>query len=139
MRTLTLLLLGLMLSGCATTAPRDAAVRAVAVETFGNDANLKIHEVMYVGPLSSALASLGTSYELELADSMQPGATHALDLAVWSYSSSKAASVLIRALRYPGVQRLPHLRLLFVGEKKDADRVRSAVEATGAKFFWHER
>jgi hypothetical protein len=30
------------------------------------------------------------------------------------------------------------LRLLFVGNAQDAERVRLAVEATGAKFFFHQ-
>jgi hypothetical protein len=94
---------------------------------------------MYAGPLSSALSSMGTSDELALASDMQRGASQNLDLAVWSESSSKAASTLLRALRYPAVQKFPHLRLLFVGDAPDAERVRSAVEATGAQFYFHQR
>ncbi|MBI5773082.1 MAG: hypothetical protein HZA89_04975 [Verrucomicrobia bacterium] len=138
MKILTSLFLAALLVGCATT-PRDTSIRAAAVQTFGSDTNLKIHEVMYTGPLSSALSSMGTSDELALASTMQRGATQNLDLVVWSESSSKVASTLLRALRYPGSQKLPHLRLLFVGKAQDGERVRSAVEATGAKFHFHQR
>jgi type IV pilus biogenesis protein CpaD/CtpE len=137
-KTLTLVAISLLLAGCATT-PRDADIRTAAVQIFGSDANLKIHEVIYAGPISSALSGMGTSDELALSSDMQPGAQQNLDLVVWSYSSSKAASVLLRALRYPGVQQLPHLRLLFVGDAQDADQVRLSVEATGAKFYFHQR
>src|SRR5437870_2576651 len=122
MKTLTSLFLAALHVGCATT-PRDTSIRAAAVQTFGGDANLKIHEVMYAGPLSSALSSMGTSDELALVSDMQRGATQNLDLVVWSESSSKAASTLLRALRYPGVQKLPHLRLLFVGDAQDAEQI----------------
>ena len=132
------LFLAIVLAGCATT-PQDARIRAVAVQTFGSDTNLKVHEVMYAGPISGALSNLGSSEELALASDLQPGASQNLDLAVWSDSSSKAASVLLRALRYPGVQRLPHLRLLFVGDSQDAGRVRPSVEAAGAQFYFHQR
>jgi hypothetical protein len=94
---------------------------------------------MYAGPVSSALSNMSTSEELALASDMLPGATQNLDLAVWSDSSSEAASVLLRALRYPAVQRLPHLRLLFVGDQQNAERVRQSVEATGAQFYFHQQ
>jgi len=136
MKILTSLFLAALLVGCATT-PRDTSIRVAAVQIFGSDTNLKIHEVMYAGPLSSALSSMGTSEELALWSVMEKGETQNLDLVVWSDSSSKAASTLLLALRYPGVQRLPHLRLLFVGKAQDAERVRSAVEATGASFYFH--
>ena len=136
MKILTSLFLAALLVGCATT-PREASIRVAAVQIFGSDTNLKIHEVMYAGPLSSALSSMGTSEELALWSVMEKGATQNLDLVVWSDSSSKAASTLLLALRYPGVQRLPHLRLLFVGDAQDGERVRSAVEATGASFYFH--
>jgi hypothetical protein len=138
MKTFTSLLLAVSLVGCATT-PRDGNIRTVAAQVFGSDTNLKVHEVMYAGPLSSALSSMGTSDELALTSDMQKGATQSLDLVVWSESSSKAASTLLRALRYPGMQKLPLLRLLFIGDAQDGERVRSVVEATGAKFYFHQR
>lgn len=136
MNIITTVFLALVLVGCATN-PRDARLRDTAVQTFGTDANLKIHEVLYVGPVTSALSGMGTSEELALVSAMQPGTSRATDLVVWCESSSKAASVLLRALRDPGVQRLPQLRLLFVGTTQDAERVRQAVETTGAKFYSH--
>ncbi|MBI5686002.1 MAG: hypothetical protein HZC54_13095 [Verrucomicrobia bacterium] len=138
MKPLTSLFLVVLLVGCATT-PRDTNIRTVAAQTFGGATDLKIHEVMYSGPISGALSNIGTSDELALASDMKKGANQNLDLVVWSMSSSKAASTLLRALRYPAVQKLPHLRLLFVGDAQDGDRVRSAVEATGAKFYFHQK
>jgi hypothetical protein len=135
-----LILLAICLSfvGCAT--PQDADMRTLGIQTFGTDANLKIYCVTYSGPMTSALSTgLGnTSEEVDLASEMQTAKTRNVDLVVWSDSSSAAASTLLRALRYPSVQGgLSQLRLLFVGDAKDADRVRPAVEATGAKFYYH--
>ncbi len=140
MKTFTFLFVAIIVVGCATT-PRDASIRDIAVQTFGSDTNLKIHEVIYADPITSALSSLGASAELALWSDMRPGATRNQDLAVWSYSSSKAAAVLLRAFRYVGIgtQRLPHLRLLFIGDSQDAERVRSVVEASGAQFYFHQR
>jgi hypothetical protein len=132
------LALTLLLAGCATTPP-DTAIHALAVQTFGTDTHLKLHEVMYSGPFSSAISSMGTSDDLALASDLQPGATQDLDLVVWSDSSPKAAATLFRALRYPGVQSLPHLRLLLIGNPVDAEHVRPTLEATGAKFYFHQQ
>lgn len=131
-------LLILLLAGCATTSPRDAKMRAIGVQTFGTDAFLKVEEVLYAGPISGALSNLGTSDQLALVSAMRPRSGQRVDLVVWSESSSKAASTLLRALRYPGMQTLPQLRLLFIGDTHDAERVRPAVEATGAKFYFHQ-
>jgi hypothetical protein len=136
---LILLAICLSLVGCAT--PQEGQMRALGIQAFGTDTNLKLHYVTYAGPVSSALSTgLGnTSEELALASEMQVAKTTNVDLVVWSDSSSTAASTLLRALRYPGLQGgLSQLRLLFVGDAKDADRVRPAVEATGAKFFFHQ-
>ena len=137
-KILTCAAISLLLAGCATP-PRDADIRAAAVQILGTNTNLKIHEVLYAGPMSSVLGALGTSEELALASAMQPGATRDLDLVVWSRSSSKAASVLLRALSYPGAQQLPHLRLLFVGDSQDAGRVRQPVVAAGARFYFRQK
>ncbi len=128
----------LLLAGCATTPP-DTAIHAIAVQTFGTDTHLKLHEVMYSGPFSSAISSMGTSDDLALAADLRPGASQDLDLVVWSDSSPKAAATLFRALHYPGVQSLPHLRLLFIGNPADAEHIRPTVEATGAKFYFHQQ
>lgn len=140
MKTLTSLFLAILLVGCATT-PRDTEIRAIGVQVFGGDTNLKIHEVIYAGPISSSLSdTLGdTSEELALASDMRVGGSQNIDLVVWSESSSEAASKLLRALRFFGIQELPHLRLLFVGDAQDAERVRPAVEATGTKFYFHQQ
>jgi hypothetical protein len=137
MKAACALLVMILLTACSTTSTansRDARIHSAAVETFGSS-NFKTHEVFYSGPLSGALSSLGTSEELALAAILEKGSAEPLDLVVWSESSSKLASTLLRALRYPGLQRLPKLRLLFIGDEADANRARPAVEATGAKFF----
>ena len=133
-----IVLFPLLLVACATSesaARRETPIRTMAVEAFGGDANLRIHEVMWAGPLSGSLSSLSTGDQLALEEALASGAIRPLDLAIWSNSSSKLASTLKEALRYPNVQKLPQWRLLFVGNAADAEKVRPAVEATGAKFF----
>jgi hypothetical protein len=138
LRSLSFALTCLLFAGCATTSPKDAQLRAIGVQTFGTDAYLKIEWIPFAGPISDALSNLGTSDELDAAAAMKPGVSQRLDLIVWSESSSKAASTLLRALRYPGLRQLPQLRLLFIGDAQDAERVRPAIEAAGATFYFHQ-
>ncbi|MDB6122233.1 MAG: hypothetical protein JWQ71_1226 [Pedosphaera sp.] len=128
----------LLLAGCATTS-RDADLHAAGVKTFGTDANLVVHEVRYTGPISNVVSGLTTNDELALASDLKAGTSRDVDLVIWSYSSPKAAATLLRALRYPAVQKLPRLRLLFAGDAQDAEKIRPAVEATGAKFYFYQR
>jgi hypothetical protein len=110
-------------------------------QTFGTDAYLKVVWIPYAGPLSNAFSSgLGnTSDELAVADAMLAAKNQRADVLVWSDSSSKTASTILRALRQPGLQNgLQQLQLLFVGNPQDAERVRPGVEATGAKFYFHQ-
>jgi len=138
---LVLISLNLFFAGCATTPPRDTEMHELGKQTFGTDAYLKVVWIPYAGPLSDALSSgLGnTSDELAVADAMLAAKSQKADLVVWSDSSSKTASTILRALRNPSLQSgLEQLQLLFVGNAQDADRVRPAVEATGAKFYFHQ-
>lgn len=133
------LVASLFLSSCAITPPHDKELHALATKTFGTDANVNVEWIPYAGPISSGLSSaLGnTSDELAIASAMMKAKEQPVNLVVWSESSPKAASTILLALRYPGVQAgLQQLRLLFVGNQEDAAKIKSAVEATGAKFYF---
>src|SRR5258706_5551537 len=103
---LILIAFNLFVAGCATTPPRDAQMHELGKQPFGTDAYLKVVWIPYAGPLSNALSSgLGnTSDELAVADAMLAGKNHRADVLVWSDSSSKTASTILRALRQPGLQ-----------------------------------
>src|SRR5205823_2909617 len=93
--------LALFFGGCATIDPRVPKIRDIAVQTFGTDDDLRIHEVLYTGPLSSALDNVlgSSSDELALASEIARAQSQKVDLVVWSNSSRAAASTLRRALR----------------------------------------
>jgi hypothetical protein len=138
MKTVLILTLAIFLVGCRTV-PRDLDVRAIAIQTFGTDQNLIVHQVEYTGWLRSKISNMGSRDDYALWTDIQPATANDVNLAVWCGSSSVAAKALLRALQYPGIKKLPHLHLLFVGDVKDAEAVRPAVEATGATFYFHQR
>jgi hypothetical protein len=130
-----------LFSGCSTAPPDTEKMRLLGQQTFGTDAYLNVIWIPYSGPISSALdTGLGdTSDELAVADSMLAAKSKKVELVIYGDSSSKTASTILRALRNPGLQNgLGQLEVLFVGDAKDAERVRPAIEATGARFFFHQ-
>ncbi len=131
----------LFLAGCATNS-RDAQLRAIGVQVFGTDANLKVHNVFYGGPTGSTMSDgFDTANDQSaLAADMKAAKSQKVDLVVSSQSSRLAAATLWAALHDPGLHDgLQQLRLLFVGNPEDGDRIKPAVEATGAKFFFQQK
>jgi Spy/CpxP family protein refolding chaperone len=134
-------LLALALAGCATTSSHEAQLRAAGVQAFGTDANLKVHNVFYGGPGNSMSDGMDMDADQRaLIADMRAAKSHPVDLVVSSQSSRLAAGMLWAALHNPAVRSgMGQLRLLFVGNQEDADRLKPVVEATGAKFFFQQK
>jgi hypothetical protein len=138
MKVLISLFLVILLAGCATS-PREVNIRSIAVQTFGNDRNLTIHEVVYLKP--HLYGGIAGSYDSSddygsLANEMRPGEIRDRNLVVWGASSAWTANVVLATLNsYASTTKLQHLRLLFIGDLKDAERIRPVIEARGAQFF----
>jgi hypothetical protein len=63
-----------------------------------------------------------------------------VDLVVWTEPHGEATYAIEHGLRWiPRSERLDKLNFLFVGDAPDADRLRPEIEATGAKFYFHQR
>jgi len=131
----------LLLAGCATTPSHDAQLRAMGVQAFGTDANLKVHDIFYGGPGDSLSDAFDATTDVSaIAAHMKAAKSQNVDLVVSSSSSHLAAATILAALRSPSLRGgLQQLRLLFVGTSEDAARLKPKVEATGAKFLFHEK
>ena len=139
-RLLVVIIGGFLFAGCATT-PVDSQARALCVQTFGTDAYFKA--IWLSGSHTEAFASsfLGdTGPQLQIAGAMKAGEKKRVDLVVWSESNVGVTDAIDRALRYiPETERLTNLNFLFVGDTSIADYLRPEIEATGAKFYFHQR
>jgi hypothetical protein len=136
MKIFTSLFLATVLVGCATN-PQVSNIKTVAKQTF-SDTNPIVHEVIplqYTEPYDYG----PSNSDLDLRFHMLEGEIQNVDLVVWGTSSDHTARTLLTALQYTQAHRLSHLRLLFVGDPKDAERVRLTVEARGAQFYFHQR
>jgi hypothetical protein len=141
LKSLTLVLTGLLFAGCATTTPVDSQAKALCVQTFGTDVYFKV--VWIAGSHVDAFAStfLGdTGPQLNIASAMEAGENKRVDLVVWSDSNVGVTDAIDRALKYiPETERLNNLNFLFVGDAAIADYLRPEIEGTGAKFYFHQR
>jgi hypothetical protein len=137
MKQVVIVFVLLAVGGCAGS-PHYARIHDEAAEILGRS-NVLSHEVPYDDFVTAALFTRNAPDELALVSDLQPGATQKLDAIVWGKSSSHTAAVLMRALGYPALRRLPYLRLVFIGDFQDAERVRPSVEASGAKFFFRQK
>jgi hypothetical protein len=129
----------LFIAGCATTTPRDAQLRTLGVQQFGTDANLKVHTIFYSGPSGSTLSDDGNDEAALLVD-MKTAKTQKVDLVVSCESSHHAAAIIWAALHDPALRSgMQQMRLLFVGDQKEADKLKPIVEATGATFLFQQK
>ena len=142
-KTLKLLkfgVIGLLLTGCVTTLPVDSSARALCIQTFGTDAYLKVLWLPIGKVENFTMILLGnTARQYEIAAAMASAQEKRVDLVVWTEPNSSAAFVIEKSLRIPRPDRLERLNFLFVGDVSDADRLRPKIEATGAKFYFHQR
>jgi len=131
----------LLLAGCSTTPSQDSQLRAIGIQTFGTDANLKVHDIFYGGPGENMSDEFDASTDVgAIASHMKAAKSQKIDLVVSSKSSHLAAATVLAALRSPSLRSgLQQLRLLFVGTPEDAARIKPVVEATGAKFYFHAK
>ena len=130
------------IAGCATTTPRDAHLRALGVQQFGTDANLKVHNIFYGGPSGSSMSDQfdDNSDQAALIVDMRTAKTQKVDLVVSCESSRRAAATIWAALHDPALRSgLQQLRLLFIGDVRDADKLKPIVEATGATFYFQQK
>jgi hypothetical protein len=140
-RLLTFVFFGLLFAGCATTTPVDSQARALCVQTFGTDAYLKVLWLPISHVEGFSMVVMGnTGPQAQIASAMESAKDKRVDLVVWTEPHAVAAFAIERALRYiPRNMSLDHLNFLFVGDASDADRLRPEIEATGAKFYFHQR
>ena len=128
----------LVIAGCAMSTPRDAQIRALAVQTFGTDANLKVHNIFFGGPSGASVSDEfdeGADQSALIAD-MKTAKIRKVDLVVSCRSSRRAAATIWAALHDPALRSgLQQLRLLFVGDPGEAAQLKPIVEATGATFY----
>jgi hypothetical protein len=131
----------LFVSGCATTTPRDAQLRAIGVQTFGTDANLKVHNIFFGGPSGSSMSDeFYESDQVALIADMKAAKARKVDLVVSCQSSHHATATIWAALHDPALRSgLQQLRLLFVGDPQDAERLKPLVEAAGATFYFQQK
>ena len=77
---------------------------------------------------------------MEIASAMESAKDKRVDLVVWTQPHEASAAAIEKALGYiPRNMRLERLNFLFVGDTPDSERIRTEIEATGAKFFFHKR
>jgi hypothetical protein len=141
-RLLAFALTSFLLAGCATTTPVDSQARALCIQTFGTDAYLSVLwlPVGEVDRFFTVVLS-NNSDQLKIASAMEAAKAKRVDLVVWTEPHGEATFAIERALRQwiPRNERLEKLNFLFVGEATDANRLRPEIEATGAKFYFHQR
>lgn len=140
-RLLAFALIGLVLTGCATTTPIDSQARTLCIQTFGTDAYLKVLWLPVSHAEGFSMAVMGnTGAQAEIASAMESAKGKRVDLVVWIEPYGVATFAIERALRFiPQGERLDRLNFLFVGDSADGERLRPEIEATGAKFYFHER
>ncbi len=132
----------LFIAGCTTTTPRDAHLRTLGVQQFGTDANLKVHNIFYGGPSGSSLSGEfdDSNDQTALIVDMRTAKTRKVDLVVSCESSRLAAATVWAALHDPALRSgLQQLRLLFVGDPRDGEKLKPIVEATGATFYFQQK
>ena len=132
----------LFIAGCATTSPRDAQLRTLGVQQFGTDVNLKVHNIFYGGPSGSSISDQfdDNSDQAALIVDMRTAKTQKVDLVVSCESSRRAAGTIWAALHDPALRSgLQQMRLLFVGDPRDAEKLKPIVEATGATFYFQQK
>ncbi len=133
---------GLLLTGCATTSPVDSSARTLCVKTFGTDTYLKVLWLPIGSVDKFMMVFLGNnSWQYEIASAMESAKEKRVDLVVWTEPNGSAAFAIEKSLRIVSLYNnsLDHLNFLFVGDASDADRLRPKIEATGAKFYFHQR
>jgi hypothetical protein len=141
LRLLALTVTSLLFAGCVTTTPVDSPARTLCVQMFGTDAFLKVLWLPTSHVEAFTMAFLGNSGpQLEIAIAMESAEKKRVDLVVWTEPSGQSTYYIEQALRYvPRDERLDSLNFLFVGDAPDADHLRPEIEATGAKFYFHQR
>ena len=141
-RLLVFIATGFLLAGCATTTPVDSRARALCVQTFSTDAYFKVLWIPFNPVEGFSTTFLGnTSPQLEVASAMEAARDKRVDLVVWSEARSDSTTAIERSLRYIRSEKHPldRLNFLFVGDASEAERLRPSIEATGAKFYFHQR
>ena len=141
-RLLALTVTSLLFAGCVTTTPVDSPARALCVQTLGTDVYLKVLWLPTSHAEAFTMAFLGNSGpQLEIASAMESGIDKRVDLVVWTEPHGESAYYIKQALWYVRNRKQPlsHLNFLFVGDASDADSLRPEIEATGAKFYFHQR
>jgi hypothetical protein len=141
LKSLTFIFVGLLFSGCATTTPVDSQARTLCIQTFGTDAYLKVLWLPVSHVEGFTMVFLGnTGPQAQIASAMESAKDKRVDLIVWAEPHCVAAFAIESALRWiPRNMPLDRLNFLFVGDATDADRLRPEIEATGAKFYFHQR
>ena len=141
LRLLPFALTGLLFTGCATTTPVDSQARALCIQTFSTDAYFRVLWLPTSHAEAFSMALLGNSGpQMEIASAMESAKNKRVDLVVWTEPSGQSTYYIEQALRYiPRSERLDSLNFLFVGDAPDADHLRPEIEATGAKFYFHQR
>jgi len=140
LKPLAFIFISLLLAGCTTT-PVDTQARALCVQTFGTDTYLRVLwlPISHIEGFTMVFGG-NSAPQIEIASAMEAAKDKRVDLVVWTEPHGVAAFAIEQALRYiPRDERLDSLNFLFVGDAPDADRLRPEIEATGAKFYFHQR
>ena len=136
-----LVVTAMLFAGCATTSPRDAEARTLAMQTFGTNAYLKVLWFPTSYTESFTMTFLGDSGpQLQIADAMEAAKDKREDLVFWCEGPkpSEATFAIKQALKYYVRNRLEQLNFLFVGDATEAENIRPLIESTGAKFYFHQ-
>lgn len=137
MKTFLSIFLATAFVGCAAT-PHDSDIRAIAIQVFGTDTHLVVHrERIFHASLDGGAPN--DTRASDLWNDMQLGETANLDLVVRGNSSATDTFTIEHALWIGKAHKLPYLRLLFIGDPKDAKRIRPVVEAHGAQFYFRQK
>ena len=139
MRTLLALFIVVAVTGCMTKPAPPPEIQAAAVKTFGTTENVRFLELYKTYSESLSIDFFGnTSRYYEVAGDMVSKDGSPVNLVVWGNSSAFTAKQIYGGLRV-SPRPMPYLSLLFIGDARDAARIKGPVEDTGARFYFLNR
>ncbi len=142
MRLLAILTIAtLIITGCVTPRPTPQTAARQAFKAFGQNVTLAWipgARTTLAGLIARAVLPADAPDVVSIKNVVSPASKQPVKLAVAGDDSAFTAAVIEKALGSVP-DDLPHLQLLFIGNRTHEADVRSAVEAKRGKFLFEEQ